>query len=96
MVLIIKLYEFFNSNIIITRRIMAYFFDYLSKQYEEEIVLDFSNIDFISRSCADEYIKRRLNSKKKIKEINMNIEVLSIFKLANKQFQRELGMGIPA
>jgi len=77
---------------IVTRRAMSSFFDSLSQTHEKEIILDFSNIDFISRSCADEYLKRKLNSKKEITETNMNNNVKAMISLAFLQFKRNMGI----
>ena len=88
---VIFLNEFFDRQIV-TRRAMSNFFDSISQTYEKEIVLDFKNIDFVSRSCADEYLKRKLNSKKEIKEINMSSNVRAMLSLASLQFRRNMGI----
>lgn len=80
----IYLSDYFGK-MIITRNAVANFFSFLSRMQEKEIVLDFSEVEFISRSCADEYIKRKLISNKQIKEINISSNVSSMFLLVARQ-----------
>lgn len=81
----ILLSDYFNK-MIITRNAVADFFSLLSRFKEEEIVLDFKEIEFMSRSCADEYIKRKLNLHKQvIIEINMSPNILAMFLLVARQ-----------
>jgi anti-anti-sigma regulatory factor len=77
----------FGSNIF-TRSTISSFFEKINDLKEKEIVLDFSSIEFISRSCADEYIKRKQDSKKKIVEANMSKEVCSMFKAVQNQYKK--------
>ena len=81
------------GNQIVTRNSMKFFLDKLSSASSKEIVLDFKDISFISRSCADEYIKWKLtDSKNKITEINMTNEVRMMFKLVSLQYKRNLSL----
>ena len=84
------------SSQIITRNSIKLFLDRLSTASSKEIILDFKNISFISRSCADEYIKWKMifNSKKKIIEVNMNKEVRMMFKLLSLQYKRSLSLAV--
>lgn len=77
----------FGSNIF-TRNTISSFFERINKLKDKEIALDFSSIDFISRSCADEYLKRKQNSKKKIVEVNMSKEVCSMFNAVQSQYKK--------
>jgi len=83
----VLLSEEFGSNIF-TRSTISSFFEKINKSKDKEIVLDFSSIDFISRSCADEYIKRKQDSKKKIVEANMSKEVCSMFNAVQNQYKK--------
>ncbi|MCX6747176.1 MAG: hypothetical protein NTU63_03530 [Candidatus Pacearchaeota archaeon] len=60
---------------IFTRTTMQNFLSKISKLKENKIVLDFSNVKFISRSCADEYAKFMQDNRKKIKAVNQSPEV---------------------
>ncbi len=54
----------------------------------KEIIMDFKKVEFISRSCADEYLKQKKVSKKKILEANMSFEVCSMFKNVQNQYEK--------
>lgn len=78
----VLLSKVFGNNIF-TRSSMAHFFEKLKSS---EIELDFSGVDFISRSCADEYIKKKNASKKEIIEVNMSDNISSMFDVVRKQY----------
>jgi len=84
------------GNQIVTRNSMKFFLDKLSSASSKEIVLDFKDISFISRSCADEYIKWKIvfSAKKRITEVNMNNEVRMMFKLVSLQYKRNLSLAV--
>jgi len=71
---------------------MSEFFDFVNRSSEKNIILDFKDIYFISRSCADEYIKLKLNSKKELFEENLSEEVKQMFNIAKLQFKHNLGI----
>lgn len=75
------------SNNIFTRNIISSFIDRLENLKEKKIILDFKGIDFISRSCADEYMKRKKESNKKFIEKNMSKEVCSMFNIVETQYK---------
>ncbi|MFH1585144.1 MAG: hypothetical protein ABIB79_00060 [archaeon] len=83
----ILLSQEFGNNIF-TRNTISAFFEKINKMKEAEIELDFSGIEFISRSCADEYLKRKQISKKKIVEANMPEEVCSMFNVVQNQYKK--------
>lgn len=80
------------GNQIVTRNSIKLFLDKLSGASNKEIVLDFKDVSFISRSCADEYIKWKIMDSKKITEINMNNEVRMMFKLVSLQYKLDLSL----
>ena len=84
----ILLSQEFSSNIF-TRRTISAFFEKINSQKEIEIVLDFKNIKFISRSCADEYLKQKEKSDKKIVERSMSQEVCSMFNAVRSQYEKK-------
>ena len=77
------------GNNIFTRSSMSDFFKKLNKLKEKDMTLDFKSVEFISRSCADEYIKQKSKSKKKIVEANMSKEVYFMFDVVRKQYAKE-------
>lgn len=77
----------FGKNIL-TRNSMASFFnEKINNSNEDEIIIDFKNIDFISRSSAAEYLKLREESNKNLIEKNMPDEIKSMFNLVERQFR---------
>ena len=57
------------------RSAMQKFLTHIEKSKEKKIMLDFKKIKFISRSCADEYIKFLNKTDKEISEFNLSPEV---------------------
>ena len=73
------------GKMIITRNAIINLFDFINQLSEKGILIDFKDIEFISRSCADEYMKRKLISDKQIKEKNILPNILAMFLLVTKQ-----------
>jgi len=82
----LQLSEHFGNKIF-TRSVISDFFNKLKNFKEKKIALDFSKIDFISRSCADEYLKLKEKISKTLIEENMSNEVHSMFELVKTQCQ---------
>jgi len=82
----ILLYKEFGDNIF-TRQRIASFFDKIENFKEKEIIIDFKKIEFISRSCADEYLKRKEESDKILTERNMPQQVCTMFKVVVNQLK---------
>ena len=87
----IYLSDYFGKMAVI-RNAVADFFSVISQFSEKEILIDFKGLEFISRSCADEYIKRKLHSDKQIKETNIQKNVLLMFFLVIKQNNLRAGV----
>ena len=83
----ISLFEVFGNNVI-TRNSIFDFFTELEDLKEDKIVLDFKNITFISRSCADEYLKQKKISKMTLIEVNMSEDICNMFDLINRQYKK--------
>ena len=60
-------------------------FDSIDKSKEQEIVLDFSKITFMSRSFAQQYLMRKKQSPKQIVEKNVPEVVAKMFMVVKKQ-----------
>jgi len=82
----ILLVKEFGDNIF-TRNTISSLIDSIEKLKQSKIVFDFKGIDFISRSCADEYMRRKNKSEKKFIEINMSPNVCSMFKVVEAQYK---------
>ena len=52
----------------------------------EETILNFENIEFMSRSFAQEYVFQKYNSKSKIIEINMNDSIKQLLEVVTDDF----------
>ncbi len=59
-------------------------FDSIEKSKQKQVIVDFSNIDFMSRSFAQQYIMRKKRSLKKIIEKNIPEDVGKMFALVKK------------
>ena len=77
------------GNNIFTRNTISAFFEEINRMKEAEIILSFKDIKFISRSCADEYLKQKEDSEKNIIERNMSKEVCSMFNAVKNQYEKK-------
>jgi len=82
------------GNNIFTRSSISDFFRKLNSLKDKEIKLDFKGVEFISRSCADEYFKQKKISKKKIIEVNISKSVFEMFRNVCIQY-KNVGSEIP-
>ncbi len=82
----ISLAHEFGDNIF-TRSTISNFFKKLNSLKNKEITLDFKGIKFISRSCADEYLKQKKESPKKIIEVSMSEDICNMFKNVKNQYE---------
>lgn len=55
---------------------------------EKEVILDFKNVEFISRSFAQEYIFQRYHSQVNIIEKNMNGFIKGLLKVVEDDFRK--------
>ena len=53
----------------------------------DEVILNFENIEFMSRSFAQEYVFQKYNSKSKVIEINMNENIEELLKLVTEEYE---------
>lgn len=74
-----------TSNYLVTRSNLNSFFKSLDKLDSKKIKLDFDGISFISRSCADEYVKLKKKINKQIEEVNMSKDVKAMLELVSSQ-----------
>ena len=54
----------------------------------EVIILDFEDIEFMSRSFAQEYTVQKYYSNSKITEINMDISIEKLLEVVKKDFEQ--------
>ena len=55
---------------------------------ESEVILNFDNIEFMSRSFAQEYVFQKHISKTKITEINMSDSIRKLLEIVNDDFEK--------
>lgn len=53
----------------------------------DEVILNFENIEFMSRSFAQEYVFQKYNSKPKVIETNMNENIEELLKLVTEEYE---------
>lgn len=83
----LKLFEIIKTNRISTREMARKFFDLLPKEIDEYII-DFSEIEFISRSFADEILRIKKNltlQNKKLEFQNMQESVKKMIEIVSRQ-----------
>ncbi|HJX50085.1 hypothetical protein A3K73_01030 [Candidatus Pacearchaeota archaeon RBG_13_36_9] len=82
-----QLIKKFGENLLTRNSLASYFNEAINNAKEEEVVINFKGIKFISRSCAAEYIKLKEESNKKIIEKNMSKEVKAMFNVIVNQLK---------
>lgn len=80
----IQLTKLHESTNVLTRKTISDLFSKINKFKDNKIVIDFKDIKFISRSCADEYVKQKNMSKKKITELNQSKDIKKMFSIVTK------------
>jgi hypothetical protein len=84
----IKVSIVLGTNELLLRGWADSLFTELEKSRQKEIVLDFSEISFISRSFAHEYLMQKKSFKKTLKEINLNESVSRMMSIAFRGKQK--------
>lgn len=54
----------------------------------DEVIINFENIEFMSRSFAQEYVFQKHNTKSKIAETNMNDSIKQLLDVVEEDFQQ--------
>lgn len=54
----------------------------------DSVILNFENIEFMSRSFAQEYVFQKHNSKIKIEEINLNQSIKKLLDIVEEDFEK--------
>lgn len=55
---------------------------------EKEVILNFKNITFMSRSFAQEYVFQKHNTKTQIDEINMDNSIKHLLEIVQEDFDK--------
>jgi len=65
------------------------FFIQLNKSTYDSLIIDFKGVNFMSRSFAQEYLDRKTESEKQIKEINMLSDIEKMFEVVKAPRERK-------
>ena len=60
----------------------------------DKVILNFENIEFMSRSFAQEYVFQKYNSKSEIIEMNMNDDIKKLLELASEEYEEYFNVTI--
>ena len=55
---------------------------------EKEVILNFQNIEFMSRSFAQEYVFQKHNTRCNITEINMDASIKQLLEIVQEDFEK--------
>jgi hypothetical protein len=67
--------------LLMLRSSVTVLFDKLASVAEDRVVLDFSNVEFMSRSFADEYLTAKKSFRKRVEEQHLPYEVSQMLKI---------------
>ena len=71
------------------------FFDRLERERVEHFVLDFTDIESISRSFAHQYLARKKSSSKTITEVNVPDNISRMFELVERSSSNKPRLMLP-
>ena len=71
-------------------------FEVLDSSKENKIIIDFSKIEFISRSFADEYLNEKQKTTKSITEKNLKTNVKKMFSIVEASRKRKRTLNFPS
>lgn len=63
-------------------------FDEINQSNVEDVIIDFVDIVFMSRSFTQEYLFQKLTSNKNIIEINVPDNIQKMFEVVSKDFEK--------
>ena len=84
----IKIKEVINSNLGMNSSARNLFKE-LNETPKKNIIIDFSDVIFMSRSFTQEYLYQKYKTDKKINEINVPDDVSQMFQVVEKDFKNK-------
>ncbi len=72
------------SKVLALRESAIKLFDKIKKSKDKTVIINFKNVEFMSRSFADEYLNQKKFTKKSIKEKNTPREVQRMLRIVEK------------
>ena len=82
---IIKLKPLYNNSLEMSFTAENLYAKHVNNTHEKEVILDFSGINFMSLSFAQEYVYQKQSCDKIIKEINMNDEIKPMLEIVENR-----------
>lgn len=79
------------GTLLMLRKTVPHLFRKIDKLAANKVVLDFSKVEFMSRSFADQFIAAKTASRKPIGEQNVSIEVRRMLKIVSSQLATPRG-----
>ena len=73
------------GSLLMLRSTVGPFFRQIEQLESKRVIVDFSNVEFMSRSFADEYIAAKAASKKRVEETRVPSEAQRMFELVSRQ-----------
>lgn len=73
------------GSLLMFRRTVAPWFRRIARLDSNRVVFDFTDVEFMSRSFADEYLAAKKASVKRIEELNVPEEVRRMLQLVSRQ-----------
>ena len=92
---IININQLFFSQSLITRQIARDLYGMVTQMPEDSIILDFSGIDYASRSFFDEFnsFENQFNlAGKKVRIINLNDNLAPLYKLVRENTKKRISI----
>ena len=81
----IKLQEIYNTTLEMSFTAEDLFTNHINNTDYQEITLDFTGITFMSLSFTQEYVYQKINTTKKITEINMHEDIKPMLELVENR-----------
>jgi hypothetical protein len=85
----INLHEDVGNNLI-TRNVIEKVFSKVNHTKDDSIIMDFKGVEFVSRSSADEYLRQKELSAKKISEENLSVNVKKMLEFVQNSREEQV------
>lgn len=73
------------GGLLMLRSTVHPFFQQIEQLDSKRVVVDFSDVEFMSRSFADEYLSAKASSKKQVEETSVPVEAKRMLELVSRQ-----------
>ena len=73
------------GGLLMLRSTVGPLFQQIDQLQSKRVVIDFSDVEFVSRSFADEYLSAKAASKKQVEETSVPLEARRMLELVSRQ-----------